>query len=455
MLYNYHIIFLSLCIFSSSSATEKPTVDIKLLDEPNASKTIDNFINSKQKETSYSSSDIAQTKKLPSDRRKHNRHVNEQIRLNHIHSEGKDILTITYTSTTPEGRAFLKEQYPDIFERAEDFVERNSIDQNPTKPASTKMPQWLLQSSIKNAPDLLQGILTYLQSYQYDRTTLRQVNIVPSFHRFILEGPPGTGKTTLAYAIAQMLNYPIVFIPATSLLGHFRNETSNNIEKFIREQTVDALPKVIIIDEIHKLFEHHTSDHADDSQSAAAFWLGIDKIEKHSPNTIIIGTANSVAKLPPEIKSRFSGKIISMPLLSKDQKIQIFKQNIAHDTSIIIDDSVTNGFIAKMLQQIENCSLRDMQLIIDSAKMFYYSEQLNIITEFPIVLTRIHFRRALDQLQAESEVLQQNLTEKLYDKIKKYGIVLSAAVNVVVLIKASNNLLPANIIQKLLPQAIK
>ncbi len=51
---------------------------------------------------------------------------------------------------------------------------------------------------------------------------------------------------------------------------------------------------VIIIDELHKLFEHHTDKNSGDSQTAAAFWLMLDQIEKHNPKAIIIGTANNV-----------------------------------------------------------------------------------------------------------------------------------------------------------------
>jgi len=389
--------------------------------------------------------DTAKPEPLPSEKKKHSSHVQEKITFqNKMASEGKAILTFTYIGIGPEGLAFLKEQYPDFFERTEVLVQKHFSTQNSTNPPSTRIPQWLLESSMDNAPALLKGIFTYLQSYKYNRNACQSITTVPSFHRFILVGPPGTGKTTLAYAIAHMLNYPVVFIPATSLLGHFRNETSNNIERFLQEQTIDGLPKVIIIDELHKLFEHHANDRADDSQSAAAFWLAIDKIEKHNPNVIIIGTANSVDKLPPEIKSRFSGKIISMPPLDRSQKIQTFKNSIIHDQSIVIDDSINDAFIVTMLQQIQNCSLRDIQLIIDSAKMFYYAEQSYYTNDFPIILTRTHFQCALNQLQAESQILQEKTTNKIYEKIKKWGIPLAIALNVLVFIKETTFFLIAD-----------
>lgn len=41
-------------------------------------------------------------------------------------TEGKVILTITYIGNGPEGYAFLKEQHPDFFERAEAFIQKKS-----------------------------------------------------------------------------------------------------------------------------------------------------------------------------------------------------------------------------------------------------------------------------------------------------------------------------------------
>jgi SpoVK/Ycf46/Vps4 family AAA+-type ATPase len=310
-----------------------------------------------------------------------------------------------------------------------------------------KPAQWILESSIDNAPELLKGIFFYLQSRRHSINQSQQFMHVPSFHRFILVGPPGTGKTTLAHAIAHMLGQSTVFIQATSLLGKFRNDTARNIRNFLHECTSDGLHRVIIIDELHKLFEHHTNETADDSQSAAAFWLALDDIEKRNPNAIIIGTANSVDKLPPEIKSRFSGKIIIMPLLDNNQKIQTFKNSIAHDTSVIIDDSVNDAFIAKMVHQLQNSSLRDVQLIIDSAKMFYYGEQSTYITDFPIILTHTHFQRALDQLQSEAHVLKDSFSDKLCKQLQPWGVVFGIAANLCVLIKASSDLLKISTIQ--------
>src|SRR5690606_38400009 len=106
-----------------------------------------------------------------------------------------------------------------------------------------------------------------------------------------------------------------------------------------KDLTVDQSPIVIIIDELHKLFEHHENNHSDDSQTAAAFWLALDEIEKHNPHAIIIGTANNVDKLPSEIKSRFAGKIITIAMPDERQKKYLFKKMLRKDKNIVLEDS--------------------------------------------------------------------------------------------------------------------
>src|ERR1044071_556256 len=175
---------------------------------PDASKIIHDFINNKQQETSespiknlppikitplydYDDPDLTKLKEQPTIKNLHSPHVQEKKTLHHIHSEGKDILTVTYTSTSPEGLAFLKEKYPDFFEQTEDFLQRALSTQETIEQPLEKSTQWILKSSMDNAPELLQGIFHYLQSRQHNNNRSQQSKTIPSFHRFILVGPPG------------------------------------------------------------------------------------------------------------------------------------------------------------------------------------------------------------------------------------------------------------------------
>ena len=354
-------------------------------------------------------------------------------------AEKRDRITITPLHAPELTDLNQNQSSPENINKANNSQQEDA----PQKPKSRQLilpAEWILEASMESAPELLKGIFLYLQSRSHCIDESQHHMTIPSFHRFILVGPPGSGKTTLAHAIAHMLNYSIVIIPATGLLGRFKNDTSINIQNFLMRHSSEGLKKVIIIDELHKLFEHHDNDRSDDSQSAAAFWLALDDIEKRNPNIIFIGTANNVEKLPPEIKSRFSGKVITMPAPDKKQKIQAFKNRIAHDQSVILDESVNDFFITKMIQKLQNGSLRDVQLIIDTAKMFYYAEKARSHYTFPIALTRSHFQQALDQLQAESQVLQEKFSDKLCKKLQPWGVVFAIATNACSLVRASSGL---------------
>ncbi len=335
---------------------------------------------------------------------------------------------------------------PEYFQKnAEDQQNaiKKYIDQENQTINKTPLPRparWILESSMENAPKLVKGIFTYLQLRSHRSISNQPIINIPSFHRFILVGPPGSGKTTLACAMAEILGYSYTFIPATNFLGKFRNDTAVNLQNILNKYIGDGSKRVIIIDELHKLFEHYKSEQTDHSQTAAAFWLMLDHIEKFFPNIIIIGTANNVDKLPPEIKSRFAGKVINIQAPSKEQMIQIFKNSIAHDQSIELDPSVTDAFIAKMIQQTQQDSLRDIRSFIDSAKIFYYAEQTTSNPKLPIVLTKIHFQQVLNQLQAESQALKESFSDQLCKKLQPWGVVFAIAANITTLIKVSHEL---------------
>lgn len=275
---------------------------------------------------------------------------------------------------------------------------------------SWQLPGWLVAASLKNMPRLLRGIFNYLKMHN-------EKNVIPSCHRFILVGKPGTGKTTLAQAIAHSLGYEELLVHASTLFGKYRNQTAVRLREVFDSVKGDQSPKVIIIDELHKLFENYAYKRADDSANATAFWNQLDQFERDNHNIIVIGTANSVEKLPPEIKSRFHGKIIEMPLPNVHQRERALKQALMHDTAVRRTQSVNSAFLNQLSKRLKKFSLRDVQLLIDTAKMFRYAE-LKTKRNVLIRLQKRHFEQALQKLESENKT---NIYKMIRPYIKKIG----------------------------------
>lgn len=50
--------------------------------------------------------------------------------------------------------------------------------------------------------------------------------------------------------------------------------------------------------------------------------------------------------------------------------------------------------------------------------------------EYPIILTKKHFQKALQQLQAESSILAGNLSQKFIKDLEKWGLIFNIIANI-------------------------
>ncbi|MDP3889251.1 MAG: ATP-binding protein [bacterium] len=316
--------------------------------------------------------------------------LNDQDWQQYIHVDQNEYLKYMHSVTDPKNDSNYKENSDDA------LISRK-----------IEVPEWLVDSNIKKMPTLLRGIVNYLKLHDADGQ-------VASCHRFILVGKPGVGKTTLARSIAQYLGHEVVFIHASDLFGKYRNQAAVNLRMLFEGIKMNSSCTVVIIDELHKLFELHTCKKTDDAASATAFWNQIDDLENRYPNIVVIGTANSVENMPAEIKSRFHGKIINIPMPDKDQRAHALREILTHDSSIQLEASIDSAFIHKLVSRFNGYSLRDVQLLIDAAKMFKYA---NIIPtksfQLPMIIEKKHLEQALKQLEFESK-------ESLYKRIKPF-----------------------------------
>jgi putative ATPase len=204
---------------------------------------------------------------------------------------------------------------------------------------------------------------------------------------FILWGPPGTGKTTIAFLIAQKTNSDFYRINAISSGVKDIREVINKAEENLK----NSIRTILFIDEIHRFNKSQ--------QDALLHAVETGKI-------ILIGatTENPSFEVIPALRSRM--RIYTLTNLSNDELIHILHSAIRKDEFLsklnisFVDENylvfISGGDARTMLNVFENSILNTInddlinitqaviENVIQSKNIFYDKEEehYNIISAF-------------------------------------------------------------------------
>src|SRR5437763_984014 len=130
--------------------------------------------------------------------------------------------------------------------------------------------------------------------------------------RLLLVGKPGTGKTTLAKAIAHRCGYNYYVVEAPFLLNEYKNSGPQNLLREIYPLLYSGSPVVVILDELTELTDRYKKENDSDATVAAALWILLDFCAQFD-NVFFIGTSNKDKKdLPVQLQSRFDEDIVTI-----------------------------------------------------------------------------------------------------------------------------------------------
>lgn len=157
-------------------------------------------------------------------------------------------------------------------------------------------------------------------------------NLTPR-RKLLLTGPPGTGKTMTAQAIAGELGIPIFIIRLDGILSKFMGESIAKLRMIF-----DVMPQqrgVYLFDEFDSIGSqrHHGQDVGEIKRILNSFLINI---EKDSSNSIIIAATNLPELLDKALFRRFDD-IISYPLPNEKEivsAIQKYTIGFSFDTPL-------------------------------------------------------------------------------------------------------------------------
>ncbi|MEA5627394.1 AAA family ATPase [Nostoc sp. UHCC 0251] len=136
----------------------------------------------------------------------------------------------------------------------------------------------------------------------------------------LLAGPPGTGKTSVAKNIANILNLPLLQLDIASLLGSLVGESEGNIRRALK--TAEAIaPCVLWIDEIEKALSG-----SGDTSGVSQRILGniLTFMSESTSGVFVVATCNDPSALPSELKrkGRFDENFF-VDLPTEPERVQI------------------------------------------------------------------------------------------------------------------------------------
>ena len=209
-------------------------------------------------------------------------------------------------------------------------------------------------------------VLAYLKNFKSSQNKKRYASLgIPYKKNIMLEGPPGTGKTSLIFAIASELDCNL------AIINFNKNMDDNNFMRAIRR-----LPKkcILVLDDIDALFKERKSN--DGMKNALSFSALLNTLDglAYRQGLITFMTTNYLCNLDSALKrpGRID-KIYSFQLASKKQTQHIFEKFFPEKKEEFIS----------FYKQIQYCKFTTA--IVQQYFMWYmedYSKILENISEF-------------------------------------------------------------------------
>jgi ATP-dependent 26S proteasome regulatory subunit len=225
-----------------------------------------------------------------------------------------------------------------------------------------------LESAKQAITDYLIYPIKYPEAFNYDFLDNKAV---------LLEGPPGTGKTTFAKAVAKEINMPFALVNVAALVNCFVGETGKNIDKvfaYLRDYTKKNNCGVIIFfDELDEIAKKRGSDDKTSEAAVPALLRNMDGV-KNNKGFLILANTNRKDMLDAAIAQRFR-KLIYIPLPDEKDRKLLFEKKTAE-----VEESFKQSLNYDNLSALsQGLSGRDITYICDDMKRLLAKHKAGII----------------------------------------------------------------------------
>ena len=219
----------------------------------------------------------------------------------------------------------------------------------------------------------------------------------------LLHGPPGTGKTMLAKAVANESDCEFFTISGPEIMSKFYGESEENLRKIFEEAEKSA-PSILFIDEIDSIAPKREDSGGEVERRVVAQLLALMDGLQSRGQVVVIGATNLPNNIDPALRrgGRFDRELeIGIP--NRSSRLEILHIHtrgmpLAEDVSLEALSNVTHGFVgadlATLAKEAAMIALREIIPEID-----FESDSIPAEILEKIAITKDHFNQALLDVQ--------------------------------------------------------
>lgn len=180
---------------------------------------------------------------------------------------------------------------------------------------------------------------------------------------FILTGPPGTGKTMIAKALANEKHCTFLAPTLADMKGEYVGQSSGKVRRLF-DEAIAKQPTILFIDEADTVLPERGMQGGDSysDDMVNEFLQHLDGAKSGKYKIFTIAATNRYRMLDSAIRSRLGSNPIEIPLPNKDHRLLLLNHML---TPFTLDGK---SFQEEVLERTANMSGRDLKNFADRIK---------------------------------------------------------------------------------------
>jgi len=259
-------------------------------------------------------------------------------------------------------------------------------------------------------PDQEREILKIVKAIEH-RDYLADIGL-REIGKLLFVGPPGTGKTSVARALASELDLPFVEVKLSMITSQYLGETAKNVEK-VFEVATRLSPCILFMDEFDFVAKTRASDeHAAIKRAVNTLLKSIDEVSLIEHEVLLIGATNHPDQLDAAAWRRFD-EIVNFPKPDDQMRADILEV-VTRRMDIEEFDPM------EIARETEGLTGSDLRLVLREAV-------LDALTEERTTLTQQDLLDAVEDFEERDNLKDLDMIEGDHDALVAGGDISGAS----------------------------